>query len=260
MSKNIKTEKGFWDSYWDKRKSIKNNYQSLQITEIQRIFKKYLPVNNHWSVLEIGGANSCFLEFMAKQFHYQICSLDYSSVGNQATRAHFAERNIEIQIFERDLFSDLDTLPLFDLVYSLGFIEHFENPVPVIKQHLRLLKPEGILIIGIPNLTGIYQKVLDRTAPSFRKSHNLKIMNISSWGTFEGECRLKSIFKSYIGGFEPLNMKKLENKKPLSLLLYGFITLLTILLSFKISFLRKVNSRFLSGYIIGIYNRIADEV
>ena len=39
----------------------------------------------------------------------------------------------------------------FDIVYSMGLIEHFENPTEVIDEHIRLLNKEGFLIILIPN-------------------------------------------------------------------------------------------------------------
>lgn len=37
-------------------------------------------------------------------------------------------------------------MQLFDIVYSLGFVEHFEDLNIVIKKHTELLKPAGILL------------------------------------------------------------------------------------------------------------------
>ncbi|MFH1160882.1 MAG: class I SAM-dependent methyltransferase [bacterium] len=256
MDDNVRTERRFWDKYWDKRdRKLWKGRTSLQVIELRKLFHHYLPVNENWQVLEIGGAYGDYLMYLAHHFNYRISSLDYSSAGNTATRKIFKEAGTEIQIFERDLFSDLSDLPLFDLVYSLGFIEHFENPLPVIEKHVSLLKPGGILMIGAPNLTGIYQKVLNQTAPSFKESHNLEIMDIEKWGIFERQCGIEPIYKAYIGGFEPLNMKKLENDRAFSILLYYLVTFLTVLLSFNFSFLRKINSKFLSGYMIGIYKK-----
>ncbi len=256
MDDNVRTERKFWDKYWDKQnRKLKKGWISLQVIALQKVFHQYLPVNENWQVLEIGGAYGAYLMYLARHFNYRIHSLDYSSTGNETTRKIFQEAGIEIRIFERDLFSDLSDLPLFDLVYSLGFIEHFENPIPVIEKHLSLLKPGGILMIGVPNLTGIYQKVLNQTAPSFKESHNLEIMDIEKWGIFERQCGIEPIYKTYIGGFEPLNIKKLENNRPFSIFLYYIVTFLTVILSFNFSFLRKINSKFLSGYMIGIYKK-----
>ncbi|MFH1936908.1 MAG: class I SAM-dependent methyltransferase, partial [Bacteroidota bacterium] len=180
---------------------------------------------------------------------------DYSSEGNQATRDRFNQTGKEIQIFERDLFGDVSDLPTFDVVFSLGFIEHFDDPLPTIEKHLALVKPGGILLLGVPNLDGIYKKVLRITAPSFEESHNLNVMNLDSWKEFENKLNLKPLFRGYIGGFEPLNMKKLERKTLLSRGLNLIAALLTVTLSFHFSFFRKFNSRYWSGYMIGIYKK-----
>jgi len=251
-----RTERSFWESYWNRRKQKSATAKrTLQVKELQKVFHFYLPVNQNWLALEIGGASSDFLSYFARFFNYKIHSLDYSTAGNDATRQKFKDLHTPIQIFEKDLFSDLSDLPKFELVYSLGFLEHFENPIPVIEKHLCLLKAGGMLMIGSPNLTGIYEKILSITAPSVKDSHNLKLMDLENWKIFEDHFDLEPIYKGYIGGFEPMNMKKIENKRFISIILYSIVTLLTIILSFHFSFLRKINSKSLSGYMIGIYKK-----
>jgi SAM-dependent methyltransferase len=39
---------------------------------------------------------------------------------------------------------------LFDVAFSQGLIEHFKNPLSVVSEHKRILKPGGILIINVP--------------------------------------------------------------------------------------------------------------
>ena len=39
----------------------------------------------------------------------------------------------------------------FDLVYSLGVIEHFKNPENVISKHLDMVKSNGLVVITVPN-------------------------------------------------------------------------------------------------------------
>ena len=48
----------------------------------------------------------------------------------------------------------------FDLITSLGVIEHFENPFPLLEEMRRVLKPEGILFLQVPNRNrfGLSQK------------------------------------------------------------------------------------------------------
>lgn len=81
---------------------------------------------------------------MARNFNYCIHSLDYSNIGNEQTLINLGAANIDVKVYERDLFSDNfnKNLPQLDLVYSLGFIEHFENLSVVVKKHLDFLKPD----------------------------------------------------------------------------------------------------------------------
>lgn len=57
-----------------------------------------------------------------------------------------------------DFFSPtLDRLAAtFDLVASFGFVEHFADPLPVIKRHIEFFRPKGNVAVVIPNLQGIY--------------------------------------------------------------------------------------------------------
>ena len=256
MSDNRRTEQRFWDTYWVKQKhSRKSHRESLQIREIKRIFHHYLPKGNTLQVLEIGGAYGEYLMYLHDRFHHQVSSLDYSSEGNEATRNRFIQAGKEVRIIQRDLFSNLSDLPRFDIVFSLGFIEHFDDPLPSITKHLELVKPGGILLLGVPNLGGIYKSVLRKTAPSFEESHNLKTMDPASWEVFEQTLHLETLFKGYIGGFEPLNMKKLERKGVVAGGLNLLVSVLTVILSFHFQFLRRFNSPFWSGYLIGIYKK-----
>jgi len=252
MNENKRTEVKFWNKYWHKHDKGSRRI-NLLMREIYDTFIHYLPSDNNLQVLEIGGAYGEYLMFLYNTFHYQISSLDFSPTGNIATLEKFKKAGVPIQIIERDLFSDISDLPRFDIVYSLGFIEHFDDLTPVVSKHVELVKPGGIILLGIPNLGGIYKKVLRRIAPSFEETHNLDTMNLDSWTEFEQKLGLQPIFKGYIGGFEPMTMKKLEKKSLTNISIYFIVNVLTVLLSFTFRFLRRYNSPFLSGYMIGIY-------
>ena len=255
------TEQDYWDEYWRQRESdaveIKRTKKDLSINILLDVFDRFLPVNENFHVLEIGGAPGQYLAYMHKKFKYHAHSLDYSKRGNEQTIKNLSSMGIKAVVYEKDIFADnfSDGLPKFDVVYSLGFIEHFENFTEAVKRHIDLLKPGGILMIGVPNLGGVYKYSLRYTAPKHLAMHNLNAMNISNWKNFESEFGLIPVFNNYITGFEPLIMKKVEIKNFLTSFFSFIIKALMIIFSFRFSFLRKFNSRFWSGYLIGIYKR-----
>jgi len=256
MKESKLTGQTFWEDYWEgKPGTAVQKKTTLLIREILKTFDRYLPATKGLSIMEVGGAYGEYLLYLTRRFGYKAYSLDYSRIGNEQTLETFSNAGIPVEVFERDLFSDNSDLPKFDIVYSLGFIEHFDDPGKVVEKHLDLLKPGGILLLGVPNYAGIYRPVLRRLAPSIEETHNMGIMDLDNWHEFEQRLSLQTIFTGYIGGFEPLNMKKLERKTALNHLIYFFIRVLMVLFSFRMQFLRKFNSKSWSGYIMGIYRK-----
>jgi len=44
----------------------------------------------------------------------------------------------------------------FDLVYHQGLLEHFRNPMPLLRENHRLLKPGGYLLVDVPQRYHLY--------------------------------------------------------------------------------------------------------
>lgn len=245
-----------WEDYWAGLKlpvEIKKTQRNFYLNEILKIFDRYLPKNNSLSILEIGGAPGQYLAYMAKNFHYKIYALDYSEVGCRKMRENFKLLDLAGVVYQRDLFSDLSDLPKFDIVYSLGFIEHFLDLKIVIEKHLELLKPGGILLIGMPNFLGVNRLVLKRLNLQRLSKHNLSSMDLKNWEKFEKRFDLKPIFKGYIGGFEP-SIYRCENRIFLRLIYLFFMGIKTVITD-RFKFLRKFNSKYWSGYVMGVYQK-----
>lgn len=95
----------------------------------------------------------------------------------------------------------------FDVIICSDVLEHLENPSRIIRQMTDILKPEGQLVITIPNATNIFQRWrFFLTGNSTR----YKVEKPNSWGhiTFFTSNIMKSllqrsgleIFKTYGGG------------------------------------------------------------
>lgn len=258
MKENKLTEQEFWEQYWDNRTSgieVKKEKKNLFVNEILNVFDKYLPVNQNYTVLEIGGAPGQYLIYFVKNFGYKAHSLDYSRNGNIQTERNFKQAGIPITIYEADLFAPDKNLPRFDVVYSLGLIEHFDDPLKAVEKHVELLKPGGILILGAPNLTGIYHRFLKTLSPDHDKTHNLKTMDLANWERFEKALPITPLFKGYVGGFEPLIMKKKDVTTAWAKFLGFIVKGLVFTFSSRFRFLRRYNSRRWSGYLMGIYRK-----
>jgi SAM-dependent methyltransferase len=133
-------------------------------------------VTRDTSLLEIGCAPGRMLAWAHVALGATVAGLDYSPVGVARTRAILESLGAAADVREEDLFATTFPPASFDVVYSAGFAEHFDDPAGVMLAHLRLARPGGVVLIAIPNYAGIYgvlQRVLD---PANLALHNLALM------------------------------------------------------------------------------------
>lgn len=258
MEKEELTEKEYWDGRWEKVKlpaEVTDENARNVTKELIPVINRYMPGKEGLGILEIGGAPGHWLAYFAKKYRYTIHALDYSKVGCEKMLENFDLLDLDATIYNRDILSDdLSDLPRFDIVYSLGFIEHFSDLDLVVERHLALLKDGGILMLGVPNFLGISELVLRKLAPRTLSMHNLLTMDIANWRPFEEKYRLKALFRDYAGGFEPGNFRRCEDRTITNLAIRYFFKLLRISFG-RIRYFRRFNSRYWSAYLLGIYQK-----
>ncbi len=81
-------------------------------------------------------------------------------------------------------------------------------------------------MLGLPNFRGVNHFFLKWLAPDLLKQHNLKTMDTRTWKNFETEFKLETIFKGYIGGFEPMTFMVQEKKSFVNNLLFISYTII----------------------------------
>lgn len=249
------TEKKHWEDRWGKTRLpaiLSPDTKHPVAKEIIQVLKNCLP-QKKLTVLEIGGAPGQLLAYFAKYHNYEAHAIDYSNVGCQKMKENFDILGLDITIYKRNFFEDLSDLPRFDIVFSMGFIEHFNDVNDVVSKHVTLLKKNGILVLGVPNFRGISKTVLSHLAPHKLSMHNLSAMDIRNWASFESEFSLQPLFKGYIGGFQPKNFRKIENRSLKNYVIRLFFKMVRALVTDPLPFLSKYNSPNWSAYLLGVY-------
>jgi Cyclopropane fatty acid synthase and related methyltransferases len=252
------TEETYWDSYWSSvslPREITRRPGRLYLNAILDVFDRFVPKSSGQTVLEVGGAPGQYLAYMHRAFGAEVHCLDYSAMGCSKAEENLALLNIPGCVHRVDLFDPDVSLGPFDVVYSLGFIEHFSNLVPVVARHLALLKPGGLLILGAPNFLGVNRWFLSRLAPELLAKHNLLAMDVDNWAQFEDTLGLLPIWKGYVGGFEPSILDRWEGYTPSRAALRLLIRAMRKVLTGHFSVLRRVNTKRTSGYVMGVYQK-----
>ena len=250
------TDPAHWDDYWRGTRlptEVQKGSDS-STTAILEVIDAYAASPSPLSVLEIGGAPGGYLIHLWREFGHEVCVLDNSPAGVELTRRNFSLLGVPGDVLHRDLFSDEPVTCRFDLVYSLGLIEHFADMRLVVAAHLRYLKPGGTLVIGCPNLLGINGTIMRRLAPSVFDWHELDVMDVRRWSEFEDALGLDVRFRGYIAGFQPGAFWRCERRTLSSRALARALTALGR--HWQRAPARpfaRMNSRLWSYYAIGVY-------
>lgn len=126
-------------------------------------------------VLEIGYAPGKVLAWCAAR-GAQTTGIDYTAHGTAAAESLFRALGLPGRHVTADIFSDHGLAGRFDLVYSIGVIEHFEDPRRIITRHLECCRPGGIALILLPNYGGVYGRMQHFFDPANLAIHNTGIM------------------------------------------------------------------------------------
>jgi 2-polyprenyl-3-methyl-5-hydroxy-6-metoxy-1,4-benzoquinol methylase len=169
-----KAGKLYWDNAWENTFLPEvinpyllgpNHYLDRKFHDFFRgVFAGKETANN--KLLEIGCARSSWLPYFAKEFGFKVYGIDYSEIGCQQALELLAKEGVEGKIVCADFFSPSESMiEEFDVVVSFGVLEHFEDTQNCILAFSKYLKPKGIMVTNIPNLTGLMgliQKLINR--------------------------------------------------------------------------------------------------
>ena len=116
------------------------------------------------------------LAWVAAALRGQVSGLDYSRRGLDQARRLFDALHLSADLRCEDLRQTTLPRASFDIVYSLGVIEHFEDPREIVSDHLSLLRPGGTALMTVPNYRGIYGTCQRYFDSELLGHHNLEIM------------------------------------------------------------------------------------
>jgi SAM-dependent methyltransferase len=250
------TDEEFWDEYW---RSLElpieiDKSRGVLVAEMTDVFDRFLASDHPLSVLEIGGAPGQYGAYLYRRFGHSVTVFDSSPIGCEKARENFDLLGVPARVVEADLFAPPANLSRFDVVYSLGLIEHFGDVTEAVRAHVDLVVPGGLLLLGAPNLDGINAGLLRRLSPTFLSKHHVEATYESTWDRFEVDLGLQRLFRSYLGGFDPSMFWRIESRRLSIRLAHQVLWYLGKAFEHRAGrFLKRPNSRLWSTYLMGAY-------
>jgi SAM-dependent methyltransferase len=195
------------------------------------------------SVLEIGCAPAKWLVHLAERHGAHVQGVEYSPKGADVSRRNLDACGVDGTIHTADFFT-FETEPV-DMVVSLGFIEHFDDTTDVFARHLKLVKPGGRLVIGVPNFRGV-NGLLQRLGDApYLALHNRGAMVPRLYRELAARHGLSELFLGHIGGPDPVIVR--SKRAPITALILAERRLR------RLRFTDDVNHRWLSSYLLGVW-------
>jgi len=153
-----KTNKTDWDLYYNKTFKITSYTRQTTENLLLKLLNLFCDKIDTKNIVEMGGANSCFYEAIKtkiKPKHFHV--IDNNQIGLDKFKEKVSnDKNVS---FQNSDILDFKIENLYDIVFSIGLIEHFEkeNTAKAIKTHFDILKKDGIAIISFPTPTLLYR-------------------------------------------------------------------------------------------------------
>jgi SAM-dependent methyltransferase len=200
------TDVEFWEENWWKRERPRRlrlyrdfDFESVRLLRDAGRAVKAAVGAERIRVLEAGAGGSRLLPYLGRKFGYRVFGSDFSLGGCQLLRANLALQQIEGGVVCEDLF--LSSLPAggFEVVYSSGLVEHFDDTRAVLAQHLKLVRPGGRLVIVVPNFQGIQGRILKRLGLPLWQRH--RIFGPRDLAEFLRDLNVAEIRSGYLGSF-----------------------------------------------------------
>lgn len=253
---NRLANKKYWNNKYctnvDLKRTIKIHTKiNLATTELDKYLKKNLPYNPAYKFIEIGCAPGSWMYYFYSTFGYQPQGLEYSHSGVELTKKNLTTLKLKPIVWEQDLFKNNLKKHSYDVVFSGGFIEHFNNPDESIKKHVELLKKGGYLILEVPNFRGFNYFIQKHIDKSILDKHNTEMMDTAYFSSIKDKFNLKIIDIRYIG---KINFAVFGGNKYKLLPFYAIQLLLTIFYQIFRN-LPIIDNKNTSPYIIGIYQK-----
>jgi SAM-dependent methyltransferase len=242
MKRRLTTKK-FWKNYWTNEKLDFLTKRKPYFADLLK--KKIKKSGRKLRFVEIGGFPGIYSFYAVKRLNCSSTLLDYF-IDNKILKKLAENRGMDltdIDIIDKDVFK-YQPKKKFDIVFSSGFIEHFEDPEKVIQKHIDLLKPKGLLLITIPNFLGLNGYLQKRYDRELYNQHNIETMKLAKINRILKKLSLPE-YKIYYYGNSGVWFEDLSNRPIyLKLLVYFFY-----ILRFPLQFL-DINSKFLSPHIV----------
>lgn len=130
-----------------------DKYADLRLQTYAKLLMPYLYEGS--KVLDIGCYTARLLDFLPKDKHLEYWGVDFDEKALEIAKQKGAI--IKYVRFDTEL---LPFQEQFDIIVVGEVLEHLINPAKILEQMQQLIKPDGMVLISLPNECTIYHRIM----------------------------------------------------------------------------------------------------
>ncbi len=182
--------------------TIRSAIKRVLDAKVDRMFRSLLlSVPQGGSLLEIGCAPGWTLVRLGRiRPDLELYGIDYAPLGVDEAKSFLANVGISAEIAFGDV-REYSRERDFDAVMSVGLIEHYDDPVPVVAHHARIAGPGNLVLVTFPNFaTPMARETFRWADPDYFGTHNQALMRPHRLVEVFREAGLTDVGAGYGGG------------------------------------------------------------
>jgi len=147
-----KSTEAHWTRFWRERAAIDDVYPTEG-----RVVEPILAETSVRGkrVLEVGAGSGRDSVALAEAGATSIL-LDYSMASLEVARGVAARTGQPVHLVRADALRMPFRDASIDVVFHQGLLEHFRDPLPLLRENVRVLAPDGILLVDVPQRFHLY--------------------------------------------------------------------------------------------------------
>jgi SAM-dependent methyltransferase len=163
------------------------------------------------TILEFGYGSGLLLPTLAA-ISNELYGVDIES-NPDAVKSYLTKLNINAQLFKGDLSELQFPDSTFDLVVAFSVFEHIKDCRKIAREMIRILKPDGRLLVGIPRvdatMTRLFQLIgYDKIEQHHVTDHNSFLNACRGYFVLDKQARLFPFLPSGLGLYFNMLLKK----------------------------------------------------
>ena len=147
-----------WNLYYKSVPPTAKITRRITASVLTDAIRKHLGGTHADTVIELGGANSCFLAAIEKNIGFGTYHVvDKNRYGLRLLEERYSD-SAKVITHEGDVLGD-PSVRGADLVFSVGLVEHFSQAgtSKAIGTHFEMAKPGGLVLVSFPTPTWLYR-------------------------------------------------------------------------------------------------------